>query len=260
MCEKYPEVAPLVTGEFNAFSPYAFLHQGMKMWHPTDEQKKEAIAELPYFKNINFINIRHDNRSNTSYSYVRKPGYYAIFNSGKIVTEQQRFGLGLIWNQKTGTFFQSQSASNKAAFGTKAADMKNVYEASDLIPEIKLNGKLFKPDTGIRNFEKNEMVVSYKLGNMGQKEIQFLNDKIKIEVKHSGNFTEIIPLLVSENEKLTVSTNQILIETPNQKIQINIVGANDIKQVIEETDLSLKKCQVIELSATNNVRYEIVFD
>ena len=54
-------------------------------------------------------------RSNTSYSFIRKSGYYAIFNSGKILSEQQRYGLGLIWNPEIGTFFQSQSSSDMAS-------------------------------------------------------------------------------------------------------------------------------------------------
>ncbi|HKK63395.1 MAG TPA: hypothetical protein VJ951_12595, partial [Bacteroidales bacterium] len=97
MLENYPDVEPLEAGEFNAFTPYAFLHLNMKLWHPSQKQKEEAIESLPYLKNSSFVKLMKDERSQTSYAYIRSPHYYATFNGGKIITEQQRYGLGLIW-------------------------------------------------------------------------------------------------------------------------------------------------------------------
>jgi hypothetical protein len=258
MRKKYPKVAPLEIGEFRAFSPYAFLHQGMKLWHPTDEQKQDAINELPYIKNQNFIHIRHDNRSNTTYSFIRKPNYYAIFNSGKILSGQQRYGLGLIWNPDIGTFFQSQSASDKACYGTKAGNAENVYEASDLMAELKLNDTPVIPVEGNHDLNTGEYSVVYQLGNNGEKEIQFKDDRISIQVNHSGNFTEIIPLLVSGNDKLSIDKNQIILQRKNLKVKINIDQAKDIESTTENADLNEKKCRVIKINASNNLHYEIL--
>jgi hypothetical protein len=97
MLETYPEVEPLEVGEFNAFTPYAFLHHNMKMWHPSPKQKQAAIENLPYLKDSSFVKLLHDERSETSYAFIRTPNYYTTFNSGKIITTQQRYGLGLIW-------------------------------------------------------------------------------------------------------------------------------------------------------------------
>ncbi|HKJ78078.1 MAG TPA: hypothetical protein VKA10_01030, partial [Prolixibacteraceae bacterium] len=80
MLKNYPEVSPLEVGEFNAFTPYAFLHHNMKMWHPSQKQKKQAIKDLPYLKDSSFVKLMHDERSETGYAFIRTPKYYATFN------------------------------------------------------------------------------------------------------------------------------------------------------------------------------------
>jgi len=256
MMEKYPEVAQLEPGEFNTFSPYAFLHHGMRMWNPTAEQKREAIENLPYLRQNNFIHVRHDDRNETSYSFIRKPGYYAIFNSGKIITKQQRYGLGLVWNPSTGTVFQSQSRTDVAAFGTKSSGMQGVYEASDLNPEFLTDGKQWIPEAGKNDLTCNEFEVRYELGNKGKKKLAFGEDKIIIQIEHPGNFTELVPLLTGTDDELAIADKQVKLAN----LIINITGASEIKTTLFDTDLNEKKCKVIEISASGFLKYEIYFN
>jgi len=256
MMEKYPEVAQLEPGEFNTFSPYAFLHHGMRMWNPIAEQKREAIENLPYLRQNNFIHVRHDDRNETSYSFIRKPGYYAIFNSGKIITKQQRYGLGLVWNPSTGTVFQSQSRTDVAAFGTKSSGMQGVYEASDLNPEFLTDGKQWIPEAGKNDLTCNEFEVRYELGNKGKKKLAFGEDKIIIQIEHPGNFTELVPLLTGTDDELAIADKQVKLAN----LIINITGASEIKTTLFDTDLNEKKCKVIEISASGFLKYEIYFN
>ncbi len=256
MLERYPEVAPLETGEFNAFSPYAFLHHGMRMWHPTEEQKSKAMGRLPYLKNNRFIHFRHDVRNETSYSFIRKPRYYAIFNSGRIIAGQQRFGLGLIWNQEAGTVLQSQSRTDLAAYGTTIPGMEGVYESSDLFPDFFVDGKPWIPEGGNQNPEGSVFEVRYALGDQGKKELIFGRDKILIRVEHPGEFSEILPLLARTDEPPAMSTRRILLGN----MAIDISGAEDIKTTWFDTDLNEKNCNVIEIRASGNLTYEIYFN
>ncbi len=256
MLEQYPEVAPLQIGEFNAFSPYAFLHHGMKMWHPTAEQKIEAIENLPYLRSERFIHARHDERSGTGYAFIRKPGYYAVFNSGKIITEQQRYGLGLVWNPVAGTVFQSQSRTDVAAYGTRSPGMEGVYEASDLHPDFIVDGKPWIPEVGNRDISGGVFEVRYPLGDKGKKKLVFGEDNIVIKVEHPGKFSELIPLLVEIDERLTIDNNQVKLGN----MIIDISGASEIKTIFFETDLNEKKCKIIEISASGNLKYEIYFN
>jgi len=260
MLQKYPDVAPLITSEFRAFSPYSFLHQGMELWHPTDKQKQNAINELPYLKNKNFIHVRHDKRSNTMYSFIRKPNYYAIFNSGKIITEKQRYGLGLIWSPDFGTFFQSQSSSNLAAYGTKAEGAEMVYEALDLFPEFKLNRQILTPDEGKKDSGKEEYSTSYDLGQKGNKEINFEEERITVQVQHSGSFTEIIPFVISVDDTLISDKNKIVLQNSESSMSIAIKNGLAIHTSTIESDLNGKRIEVIEVKASGMLAYDIVFN
>jgi hypothetical protein len=164
MRESYPKVNELKTGEFWSFSPYAFLHDGLNHWLPSQNQKDEAIRNLPYLKSENFTEVRSDRRNETTYAFVRRPAYYAIFNAGKIITDQQRYGLGLIWNPITGTILQSQSKSDLAAWGTRTINSAQVYEASDVMATYYSNGQKWKPAPGINPLE-GSLSLSYPLGS-----------------------------------------------------------------------------------------------
>ena len=256
MLERYPEVVPLEPGEFNTFSPYAFLHHGMRMWNPSEEQKTKAIENLPYLRNEKFIHVRHDDRNATTYTFIRKPGYYAIFNSGKILTKQQRYGLGLVWSPSAGTVFQSQSRTDVAAFGTKSPGMQGVYEAGDLEAEFILDGKQWIPEPGKNDPACSEFEVQYALGEKGKKKLVFAEDKIIIKIAHPGKFTELIPLLSGPNDELTISDRQVILAN----MIINISGASEINTTSFDTDLNGKNCKVIEINASGNLKYEIYFN
>jgi len=259
MLNKYPEVNELEVGEFNAFTPYAFLHHNMKLWHPDENQKEKAIQNLPYLKNDNFLHIRKDSRSNTTYSFIRKPAYYACFNSGKIITKQQRLGLGLIWNPKTGTVFQSQSKTDVAAYGTKAKDSIQVFEARDLMAEFKSDSKKVDLQPGNTNLNSEYLEIQYALGSKGKKQIKFNKDKIQIEVKYPGDFTEILPLLITPNDEIILHPNKIELNNKPGNLVISMSGNQGIQTKNFETELYDKNCKVIEISAHNRLTYEIIF-
>ncbi|HSH20791.1 MAG TPA: hypothetical protein VLA03_10075 [Draconibacterium sp.] len=253
MLEKYPEVNSLEVGEFNAFTPYAFLHHNMKMWLPSKKQKEEAIENLPYLKDSSFVKLMQDERSKTSYAFIRTLKYYATFNSGKIITDQQRYGLGLIWTPQLGTIFQSQSKTNEASWGTLAKDSIQVYEANDLIPELQLQ----EIEAGAQ-FENS--TVNYNLGETGKKIITFHENKIVVQVNHTGAFSEILPVLISENDLISINGGQIKIETRKGSLSIHTSEKDGIVLKDFETDLGNKECKIIEISAKNKLSYEFIFE
>ena len=259
MLENYPHVAPLELGEFNAFSPYAFLHHNMKLWHPGDVQKKQAIEKLPYLENNNFVHLRHDGRSNSSVLFVRKPTYYATFNFGNIITEQQRYGLGLIWNSEMGTIFQSQSRTDIAAFGTKTAGDNLVAEADNLFPELKQQYKTIQIGEGNIDLDTKPVELVYGLKN-GKKIVVFEEDRIVVKIQNTGNFTEVLPLLVSPYDKFTVLKNQVTVQNERGKCTILLKNANAAESVLFETDLYQKNCKVVNVSASDFLTYEIMFN
>jgi hypothetical protein len=260
MKESYPDVAPLQVGEFNAFSPYAFLHDGMEMWLPSDKQKLEAINQLPYLKKEDFIHIRKDDRSETSYAYVRRPDYYAIFNSGKMLTRQQRYGLGLVWNPSMGTVIQSQSGSDEADYGTRAEGDEKTYEASDVFAQIKVNGQIWEPAIGKNDLMGSDFEISYELGKLGKKVISFGEDRLSVKIEHTGKFFETLPILKSSHDSLRWDKNQIMLQNANGAMLIKFKNSSAVNTSLIETVLFDKVCYGFRIRAEEKLEYEIGFN
>jgi hypothetical protein len=231
----------------------------MELWHPTPTQKNNALRELPYLKYSTFLHVRHCSRSDMTFSYVKRPSYYALCNSGKIITDQQRLGLGLIWNPALGTVFQSQSETDIASYGTKKAGSEKVYEAADLYPEFLLNNQKWSFIDGKNNLPEGELSITYKLGNKGKKTIQFKKDKIIVNIDHSGSFTEIIPLLIGKRDQLSIGESHIDLKNNIGSMTISFTKGLGVKSEEFETELNEKKCEVLNIKAFGKLSYEIYF-
>jgi hypothetical protein len=259
MRDHYPEVKELKVGEFWTFSPYAFLHNDLIRWLPSQQQKTTAIRELPYLKSEQFTSVRSDRRNNTEHAFVRHPSYYAIFNSGKIITDLQRYGLGLIWNPSMGTVFQSQSNSDIAAWGTKISANPKVYEASDILPAFQVNAQPWKPAPGINPVE-GPLSISYQLGTAGSKTIRFDQDAIAVHVDHKDAFTEVLPLLVDQNTTLDISDQRILLKNTKGTLVITLETPAKVTKRVEPIETrGGKPCQVIEIQANDHLKYSLKF-
>jgi hypothetical protein len=256
---KYPDVDELQVGEFWSFSPYAFVHDGLNQWLPSQQQKIEAIANLPYLKNENFTEVRSDRRNGTNYTFVRRPSYYAIVNGGKILTDQQRYGLGLIWNPSMGTVFQSQSRSDSTCWGTKAASNAQVYEASDVITSFMVNDNPWTAAPGSNEVE-GSMRISYPLGESGLKTIRFEEKSIEVEIQHAATFTEIIPLLVEAGAILQTDENTIKLQTARGTMTIR--ANSPIGILLRPQPVNIKGgkvCRIAEIQGRGKLTYSIRF-
>jgi hypothetical protein len=91
---------------------------------------------------------------------------------------------------------QSQTDSPDHAWGTRAKDAKQVYEAGELAATFFIDGKKLDPLSGTRDLPDGTLAVSYPLAKGGQKMIVFKEDQIEVRVDHPGEFEEHVPTLV----------------------------------------------------------------
>jgi hypothetical protein len=159
-----------------------------------------------------------------------------------------------------GSFFQSQSRTDKAAFGTKPEGSEKVYEAGNLIADFLYNGQNYVPEEGNTDLQPGSFELNYPLGETGTKSILFTENSIKVKVSHRGNFTEILPLLVSPEDELLVEKNLVKIKNSNGIVIIRFSKNNQMQSFDFDTDLNQKKCRVVEISASNQLEYEFVFN
>lgn len=93
----------------------------------------------------------------------------------------------------------------------------------------------------------------------GEKTITFEKSKIRVEIAHPGTFTEILPVLISEDDVISVNNGQIHLKTAEGSVLIVSSEKDGIKVKDFESDLGNRECKVIEISAKDRLIYEFVF-
>ena len=256
--KQWPEVAPLEIGEFFAYSPYAFLHRRVDKWYPSAEEKQGALNALPFNADNQFFQQRKDNRVPAVYTFIRQPSYYLAFNSGMKIQPRQRYGIGLIWDPAAGTVLQSQTGSEVAAWGTKAENQTQVYEAADLKCSFEIDGQVIENQEFIKNIDlTDEIIITYKLGETGTKRLILKPDQIVVEIDHPGQFSEYLPLINSDDQ---FTENSGSLEM--RKNEVNITITNDAMNAqIQESTSEFENLKVYPyiLNAQDKLSYQIKF-
>ncbi|MDP6039983.1 MAG: hypothetical protein QGG64_15635, partial [Candidatus Latescibacteria bacterium] len=105
LVQTWPSIAPL-----EIYSPHIFVDgRAYYDWLPRKAQCEEKRATLPYLARDRFTHFRMDHRTAVQFVFVRRPGYYAVFNSGEIIHTIQKYGFGLLWHPRLGSLLQTQS-------------------------------------------------------------------------------------------------------------------------------------------------------
>jgi hypothetical protein len=237
----WPRVPALQPG---TYSPYAFLLRDHRSWFPTDAQRDEARRNLPYFARKNFNHQLADDRHPQVFTYVRRPRYYAAFGAGKQLSthRQQRFGLGLLWNEYMGAVTITQSGSSTASWGTLADGGQRVYEADDLNATYTVAGAAVTPKPGSFDLPAGPLTVKYPLADKGEKSIEFREDEIVVTVRHPGKFSEVVPCLQGGDD-------------PPVGFTIQPVGV----RAATDTLIGGRKLSVVRIEGKDALTYHLMF-
>ncbi len=253
----------LPAGGSSPFSPYVFLQRRMPDWLPDGFEKEKALQQLPYVARDRFIHQRMDSRKPAVFTFIRKPAYYAIFNSGEHITPQQRLGLGILYTLRDGAILQTQTNSADHAFGTRAKDAEQVYESLDLKATFSIDDTAITPKIGNHDLPggdsneelKGELLVQYPLGEKGTKTLRFREDSIIMTIEHPGDFTEQLPLLAGTKAtpnlfKNSAGIGRLVVEFPLRTPANWLEGP---------TLFGATKVQTLRLAASNSLTYTLRF-
>lgn len=255
----WPKVPALKEGEFDAYTPYAFLHRSMVHWLPTVTQQMEARSRLPYLRDGRHAHLRADNRHDVCFLYVRRPNYYLAFNAGKRISGQQRYGPGLLWSPGLGSLAQNQTGSDDNTWGATKLGEKAPYEARDVTATIKVDGKALKRVPGSRDLDDGDVTITYALGETGRKTISFEDDRIRIQTEHPGNFFESVPLLTRDEDRLRIEQNRFLLERAGKvvlAIEFDPVAAAELLNA--GGSVGPYQVRTVRIKATARLAYAIV--
>jgi hypothetical protein len=254
----WPNVPPLQLGEMTAFSPYAFLHRRSREWLPTTAQRDAARTLLPVNARQRFTQQRRDSRQDVAFTFVRRPAYYAAFAGGKIISAQQRYGLGLLWTPQLGAVLQSQALSDTAAWGTQSGTSGPVSEATG-VKAAYLIHDASPPDStpGIHELPEGDLLARYPLNSGGEKTVLFGEDGVRVEIRHPGEFSEILPFLVPLDGRLVPGPASVTLETPRGNFQVAF--GSKATATINPAAVSVlkKKLTLVTLHAQDELRYTL---
>jgi hypothetical protein len=229
----WPNVPPLKVGDFWAWSPYAFVHRDQFTWFPSPEEQADARSKLPYNARTRFVHQRMDSRFPTVFTYVRRPLYYAAFNSGRHLTDQQRYGLGLVWSPTAGALLQEQTDSK-------------TDPAGDVNATFSLNDKPVASSPGFRDLPDGDLTIRYE-----GKEIRFLDDRIEVTASKS----ETIPLLAADKSEIQLSPDGARMKGLAILYPRTVVAS--LKQTT--TEVGKKRVILLHLESPNELHYSLTF-
>lgn len=262
LAASWPKVPNLEVGHHHAYSPHVILNLDHHRWVPTAEQRKEAVRRLPYLARDHFTHQRADDDLPQVYTFVRRPPYYAVFNAGKSLRGQQRYGLGMLWSPELGTFLQSQSGSHDAAWGTRGRAEKDVYEIELTDVRYAVGEQTVTPRPGKRDLPAGPLVIAYPLGEHGRKQVTFGKGCVTVHIDHKGAFTEQLPILLPRDvpAEVRVQDQCVLICREDQTpVRIASSVERDPEVVGTDTSVAGKSLVLVKLSAADRLEYTIRF-
>lgn len=253
----WPRVAPLEPGTMWTYSPYAFLMRRVQEWRPTTAQRDEARAQLPMLARDRFLHQRTDPRVGASFTFVRRPSYYACFAGGKTATKQQTYGLTLLWNPVLGAVLQSQSRSAETAWGVRQAGEEEPVESERIAVRYTVNGKSVKVSENPVDLPNGELSVRYAVGGGGEKTVTFGESNVTVSIRSSKAFVEQIPLLVPDGGRLNLIEGKATLQTQRGDVVIHFDPATKAKVAKSKVKMLSKTVEVVTLQAEGSLTYRI---
>lgn len=178
-------------------------------WQPTSEERNRRMAEFPHLASARFNRQLHDPFPLTV-TTIRRPPYFAVFNSGQIRVPRQNYGLGLLWHERFGSALQSV-AGTPWNWGTRpAGEGTEVYERNHLHATISAGGASIDPAVGAHDLPDGTVVAEYLLARQGEKRVTFNEASIRVEITHRDPFVETIPLVMPQNTEVEIDDGTLI--------------------------------------------------
>jgi len=256
--QTWPRVDPLPVREFSAFSPYTFLHRRHERYYPTPQERMIAMKQLPVNRKP-FVHQRFDTRNHTVYTYVRTEQYYAAFNSGKQLRRQQRYGLGLVWNPETGTVLQTQTGDTTAAWGMRTQAENLPVEADDLPVHFFMDDQPVSLQAGNHDLSGEVLSLIYDLESEGTKQVEFLQDRIRVSIAYPGTFYEFVPLLVPDDKLLLMQSNKVILPEIHGDATVTFENNTPPEIIPTQIEIGDKKIICLKFKSEHELVYEVGF-
>jgi hypothetical protein len=253
----FPRVPSLKLGT-DSFSPYRFLNRDVPDLFPTTKDRDAARALLPAVAPGSAISQRHDPRMPATFTFVRRPSYYAAFAAGKKSSGQQRFGLGLFYNPGYGAVLQSQTKTREQSFGTAVPNGDHNFEASDLTVTYLRQGKeLPSAKDGVNDVGVGPFRIDYELGKVGRKSVSFTEKGLDVSVDLDGPIVETLPLLVPEGGPVELGPGRARVKNETGSCEVRFDPAVVPKTSVSDERILKKRLVTLTLTTRDKLVYTL---
>jgi hypothetical protein len=258
----WPSFKPLAVPSAYAYAPTALFTAStdFKPFVVTEAQRTDAIAALPPLAEKSFNRQAFDTRRSWAFTFIKRPGYYAAFTSGK-PQARQTFGLGLLWHPEMGTLVQGV-AGTPFVCGTLAADGKAPSESSNVAASLGIGGKSLTPSQGWKDLPAGDLRASYPLEGSGTKNVTFAEDRITIAVERPGAISEWLPLVLRESDQVRIDPDAVRITRDAATFTIRLhegVKATMGESAPVSADLPRRKRILLKLDANDRLGFVMEF-
>lgn len=197
----WAEVEPLGR---NQVSPAVIVNALLPEAFPSSEEKRAAIATLPYLRQDAFTEYRADTRRPQQHLFVRRPAYYAGLAFGRKYNasrSRKRMGLSFLWHPQMGMLIYSLNNTNTLVWSTVAED--RVDAASDLAASYFRGVSDQAADPDQLGAEDTFTVRYGPSGGWVDKRVFFNGSGLDVSVNAAGALREQLPLVVLPTDSLT---------------------------------------------------------
>ncbi|MEV0611957.1 hypothetical protein AB0I81_01460 [Nonomuraea sp. NPDC050404] len=187
------EVPPLAKQDT---SPRILTHGLNGERFPSRRQRAAAIADLPYLRSRDFVELRRDRGQD--FLYVRKPGLYLGGHFGERVS-RARTGLTFLWHPEAGTVICGLNNNNHACWSTVFPGQRPDSDGS-------LPATYFRGAPGGREWTGGPAPAAFgiRYGNADvTTDVLVTPGTIRRTVRANAPATEQIPLIVQPGDVLT---------------------------------------------------------
>ena len=173
---------------------------------PTRADKDAAIGTMPYLTSDDFVEFRADPHGQ-QHVFVRKPQYYFGGFFGTRPTARVQSGLTFLWHPVAGMLLYGSNNGVDSCWGTHRSNQFTSIDSNGNLPARYFRGDPAQND----ELAVDEVNTAENLGiryapadGRLTKDVEFRPDAVRVKVTALEHSTERIPLVLRDDDRLTL--------------------------------------------------------
>ncbi|WP_420113151.1 hypothetical protein [Pseudactinotalea sp.] len=249
---------PIVPLQRRSTSPRTWMHSSRAPLGPSEAEREDAIATLPYLASDRFTELRQAGSIDLDYLFVRRPEYYITTLLGRRAGhhgpyQRLRMGPGLLWHPTMGGLVYVLNSNDEDAWGPfpEVSSVTRVEVARTYYSEPYGEGERLSA-AQVGNLE-NEFSAAYLDRTNGSHVVlSFFDDHVVQDITADDPGRAVIPLLLQPGDVLTFSDGTEV--TYGDSVELTDITGLRLERGTGTLNIDLDRTSTITLDVTDRVR------